>query len=263
VFHCVTYLVDPYIEKRDRVLDFTGRVGAGANCLSGSCRADGSVNDDNGHGTHVAGTAAGTCYGVAKAATVHPVKVFDASGSGAYTNIIAGMGWVRGHVRANGNWPAVVSMSLGGSSSPAVNQAVADLAAARIPVVAAAGNNYGGDACSTSPGGAAAAITVGSTDRSDAVSSFSNVGRCVDIYAPGGQITSDGNQGDSATKVLSGTSMATPHVSGAVALALQASRGASPQQIGEALARAAVALPALRSTGSPNRFLQATQKLAP
>lgn len=241
--------------------EFAGRVGGGASCLGGGCRSGAPVSDGNGHGTHTAGIAAGTCYGVAKAAIVHSVKIFDDSGSGAFSDILAGMRWARDDAARNG-WPAVLSMSLGGSKSPSVDQAVGDVVAAGFPVVVAAGNSYGADACTGSPGGAPAALTVGSTDAGDRVSSFSNLGRCLDVFAPGSSITSASNANDYGTRVLSGTSMATPAVAGVVALILQAKPRATPQQVADVLFRASVQLQALGTAGSPNRFAQATPRLA-
>lgn len=246
--------------------EFAGRVGPGASCVEGpfldqpACKAGASANvtDSNGHGTHTAGSAVGWCYGVAKAATVHPVKIFDEGGSGSYSTIIAGMRWAMEDARRNG-WPAVVSLSLGGPKSPAVDAAVGQLAAGGLVVVVAAGNEFGADACTGSPAGARAAITVASTGRTDDASSYSNVGRCVDIWAPGGNITSAGIASDTATKVLSGTSMATPHVAGVVALMLQANPAQTPAQVAAALASTAVDLPLLPYAGTTKAFLQVNQ----
>ncbi len=164
---------------------FTGRVGAGADCTGGSCRSGAPTPDVNGHGTHTAGTAVGTCYGVAQGATLHAVKVLGNDGSGSFSGIIDGLRWVAQDVAANGGWPAVASLSLGGDRSKSLDDAVEAVVAAGIPVVVAAGNDYGADSCTKSPAGAPSAITVAATDINDKPASFSNIGACVDIWAPG------------------------------------------------------------------------------
>ncbi|KAL6768179.1 hypothetical protein ACKKBF_B38110 [Auxenochlorella protothecoides x Auxenochlorella symbiontica] len=205
--------------------DFVGRVGEGVNSAGGADTSDGQ-----GHGTHVSGTAMGTRYGVAKQAIIHPVKVLGDNGAGSYSNVVAGLAWVKQHVAANG-WPAVVSMSLGGAFSPVINDAAADVIAAGIPVVTSAGNDYGGDACSQSPASLPGAITVASSDDMDIISAFSNIGTCVDIFAPGSDITSAGIASNTASAVLSGTSQAAPHVTGAVAIILGQNPDLTPDQV--------------------------------
>lgn len=145
-------------------------------------------------------------YGVAQNANLHDFRVLNSQGSGTYSGIIAAIDEVVAH-------PAqykVINLSLGGGSNTAMDNAVNGAVAAGVVVVAAAGNDTGDDACNYSPAGAADAITVGSTTSSDSRSSFSNIGTCVDIFAPGSSITSAAWGG--GTRVLSGTSMATPHV---------------------------------------------------
>jgi aqualysin 1 len=171
----------------------------------------GSGADCQGHGTHVGGTVGGTTYGVAKGVKLRGVRVLDCSGSGSNSGVIAGMDWVR----TNAIKPAVANMSLGGSYSSTVNTAANNLANSGVFLAVAAGNN-GANACNYSPASAAAATTVGSTTSTDARSSFSNSGSCVDIYAPGSSITSARLNGTSTT--MSGTSMASPHVAGVGAL---------------------------------------------
>jgi serine protease len=154
---------------------FSGRMGNGYDAVSNG----GNANDCNGHGTHVAGTVGGTTYGVAKEVKIHPVRVLGCNGSGSNSGVIAGMDWVaENHVK-----PAVVNMSLGGSADQATDDAVNRLHNAGVTVVVAAGNNSG-NACSYSPARAANAITVGSTTNTDARSSFSNFGSCLDIEHP-------------------------------------------------------------------------------
>ena len=164
---------------------FRGRVGGGADCTGGSCRSGAPTPDDNGHGTHTAGTAVGTCLGVAQGATLHAVKVLGGDGAGSFSGIIDGLRWVKQDVAAHGGWPAVASLSLGGDRSVSLDDAVQEVVSAGIPVVVAAGNDFGADACTKSPAGASAAITVAATDINDQAASFSNIGSCVDIWAPG------------------------------------------------------------------------------
>ncbi|PPR00624.1 hypothetical protein CVT24_005485 [Panaeolus cyanescens] len=201
------YIVDTGIYTAHS--DFGGRArwGASFNNLGNS--------DGNGHGTHCAGTAAGTRYGVAKAANLIAVKVLSDSGSGATSGIVSGLDWVLAQAKASGR-PSVVSMSLGGSTATALDNAVASLTAAGIHVVAAAGNSNV-NAANTSPARAPSAITVGASTIGDVRSSFSNYGAVVDVFAPGTGITSTWIGSTTATNNISGTSMAAPHVAGLVA----------------------------------------------
>ena len=174
----------------------------------------GNGNDCNGHGTHVAGTVGGKTYGVAKKAMIRGVRVLDCAGSGSTSGIIAAVDWIRVN-RIN---PAVANMSLGGGFSSSLNTAVNNLANSGVFVAVAAGNSNA-DACNSSPSSAASVYTVASSTSSDAKSSFSNWGGCVDIYAPGSSIKSAWiGSGTTETNTISGTSMASPHVAGASAL---------------------------------------------
>ncbi len=205
---------------------FAGRVGNGFTAIG-----DGNgTNDCNGHGTHVAGTVAGTTWGVAKSAIVHPVRVFGCSGGSAWSTIIAGVDWVA----ANRQLPAVANMSLGGGGNTSLDAAVENLINRGVTVVVAAGNDNG-DACAKSPARVRRALTIASTETNDARSSFSNYGSCVDLFAPGGSITSAWPASDTASSVLSGTSMASPHVAGSAALFLEANPSASPADVTFAL----------------------------
>jgi subtilisin family serine protease len=226
--------------------------------------------DCNGHGTHVAGTVGGTTYGVAKSVSLVAVRVLDCYGSGTWSGVIAGMDWVANyHVK-----PAVANMSLGGGANQAVDDAVNRMHNAGVTVVVAAGNDYGGNACSVSPARAGNAITVGATNSSDARASFSNVGTCMDLFAPGENITSayigstgggggggggggDGTQPFAAsTSTMSGTSMASPHVAGVAALYLQGSPSAAPATVASAIiSNATTGVVTGAGTGSPNRLL--------
>ena len=173
------------------------------------------TNDCNGHGTHVAGTTGGTTYGVAKQVTLHAVRVLNCQGSGATSGVIAGVDWVTN----NSPSPAVANMSLGGGVSTSLDNAVSNSINSGVSYAVAAGNSNA-NACNSSPARAAAANTVGATTNTDARSSFSNFGTCLDIFAPGSSITSAWSTSNTATNTISGTSMASPHVAGAIALYL-------------------------------------------
>ena len=173
----------------------------------------GNGNDCHGHGTHVAGTIGGSTYGIAKGALLRGVRVLNCAGSGSYSAIIAGVDWVRVN-RIN---PAVANMSIGGGLSSALNTAVNNLANSGVFVAVAAGNSNA-NACNSSPSSAASATTVASSTKTDAKSSFSNWGSCVDVYAPGSSIQSAWIGSSTATNTISGTSMASPHVAGVSAL---------------------------------------------
>lgn len=180
--------------------------------------------DGNGHGTHVAGTIGGTKYGLAKKVTIVAVKVLDSGGSGTLAGVAAGIDWVTSDHKARDareGSPArsVANLSLGGGASTALDSAVEESVAAGVNYAVAAGNNNY-DACGYSPARTPSAITVGATTTLDARASFSNYGKCVDIFAPGNAITSAWIGSTTATSSISGTSMAAPHVAGAIALYL-------------------------------------------
>ncbi len=266
------YILDTGINPDHQ--EFSGRVGAGRNFINdGPLGIDSLLivtldaiwsllgyeadpdnwQDCNGHGTHVAGTAAGTTYGVAKQATVHPVRVLGCGGNGSYAAIIAGMEWVA----ENAELPAVVNMSIGGGSSADVDAATNALFAAGILPVVAAGNSDA-DACTSSPASATNAVTVGSSDSTDNESSFSNHGSCVDIFAPGSDVESAAYNSNTGTATMSGTSMASPHVAGAAALLLGETPSLSPADVTSALlSNATVGALALSpaTAGSPNLLL--------
>jgi subtilisin family serine protease len=211
----------------------------------------GNGQDCNGHGTHVAGTVGGSTYGVAKSALLRGVRVLNCSGSGSNSGVIAGVDWVRNN-RIN---PAVANMSLGGGASSALDTAVNNLANSGVAIAVAAGNSNT-DACTQSPARAANAITVGSTTSSDARSSFSNFGVCLDLFAPGSGILSAYINSDTSTATLSGTSMASPHVAGVAALYKQANPSASASTIRNAIVNGATTnVISGAGSGSPNRLL--------
>jgi subtilisin family serine protease len=227
--------------------EFAGRVRYGWDAID----KDATAQDCNGHGTHVAGTIGGTKYGVAKDVNLVAVRVLDCSGSGSYSAIIAGVDWVT----KNAVKPAVANMSLGGPVSSALNAAVARSIAAGVTYAVAAGNDNT-NACNQSPAATPEALTVAATDRYDRRASFSNYGKCVDVFAPGVQITSASYAGDTSTAVMSGTSMASPHVAGAAALLLGAHPAWTPAQVRDALvANATGGVVTSPGTGSPNKLL--------
>jgi len=174
--------------------------------------------DDQGHGTHCAGTVGSADFGVAKAANLFAVKVLSADGSGATSDIVSGIQFAMSAAAASGN-PSVISMSLGGGVSRALDSAVTAAVGAGVHVVVAAGNEAA-DASTSSPARAPAVITVGAATINDTVASFSNFGKGVDIFAPGQAVISTFIGATDAVQILSGTSMACPHVAGMVAAIL-------------------------------------------
>jgi subtilisin family serine protease len=212
--------------------------------------AAGGVNTDcNGHGTHVAGTIGGARYGVAKSVRLHAVKVLDCNGSGTTAGVIAGIDWVT----ANHVKPAVANMSLGGSVNTALDDAVRRSIARGVSYAVASGNDGAGTGCDKSPARVGEALTVNASDSSDRRATFSNNGQCTDLFAPGVDILSAGHTSDTASATLSGTSMASPHVAGAVALHLETTPSATPAQTHNAILAAST--PNVITGGSPNRLL--------
>ncbi|XP_041452512.1 aqualysin-1-like [Lytechinus variegatus] len=175
--------------------------------------ADGLNHDCNGHGTHCAGIVGSNTYGVAKGVSIKGVKVLNCLGSGSNSGVISGVDYVM----AKSGSADVASMSLEGRASTALDTAVEQLIASGVPTAVAAGNRNI-NACFSSPARVSTAITVGATDSNDKRSSFSNYGSCLDIFAPGTSITSTWHTSNSATRTISGTSTACPHVAGAIAL---------------------------------------------
>ena len=225
---------------------FTGRTRIGFDAFGGS------GIDCNGHGTHVAGTVAGSTYGVAPAASLISVRVLDCAGSGSVSGVISGIDWaIADHVSG----PAVINMSLGAGKSASLESAVDRAYNDGITVVSAAGNSNV-DACTTSPGGnKASGLTVGATTSTDSRASYSNFGACLDLFAPGSGIVSAGISSTTATATMSGTSMASPHVAGLAARYLSAATSASPSQVMTALINASTPnIVTNAGTLSPNKL---------
>lgn len=241
------YVVDTGVLRTHT--EFTGRVATGWTGIN-----DGyGTRDCNGHGTHVAGTAAGTVSGVAKKARIIPVRVLDCSGGGRTSGIIAGLNWITQNHAAG--VPAVVNLSLGGPVSSTMDAALRAVIADGVVAVVAAGNERA-DACNVSPARVPAALTIAATNRYDRQAWFSNRGRCVDMFAPGVEIRSAWRLSNTSFNYLDGTSMAAPHVAGAAALLL--SRPGAPTAVSVTAQLVTTATPGVvgdLSYATPNRLL--------
>ncbi|TPX64889.1 hypothetical protein SpCBS45565_g05548 [Spizellomyces sp. 'palustris'] len=228
--------------------DLRGRVTWGA-----SFTGESGTTDGNGHGTHVSGTIGGTTYGVAKKVNIIGVRVLAADGSGSTSGVVAGMNWVADRVKSTGR-KSVANMSLGGGKASAIDSAARGLINANVALAVAAGNSQK-DSCTGSPSGVKEAFTVGASDVNNRWASFSEFGTCVDIIAPGVQIKSAWNNG--GTNTISGTSMATPHVAGALAVAYSQRDFSSPAQAFQyLLSKAKTGAISGVPSGTPNKFLQ-------
>jgi subtilisin family serine protease/subtilisin-like proprotein convertase family protein len=242
------YVIDTGIRVSHQ--DFEDRASSGTDVVDD----DTDAADCNGHGTHVAGTLGGEDHGIAKDVSLVGVRVLDCAGEGTTADVIAGVDWVTAHHQQGE--PAVANVSLGGGFSQAVNDAVSASVADGITYAVAAGNDTGVDACTRSPASTPAALTVGATTSADARASYSNVGTCLDLFAPGSSITSAWHDADTATNTINGTSMATPHVTGAAALYLAAAPTLTPAEVSSALLAAATpGVVTQPGPGSPNRLL--------
>lgn len=227
--------------------DFGGRASWGYDVGNDAQR----ITECNGHGTHVAGIAGSSTYGVAKNAQLISVKVFPCVGGAAVSDVISGIDWVRRNATA----PAVANMSFSGGRSSALEDAVGQLITSGVTVTTAAGNN-GDDACNYSPSHLAEALTVGSTYYTDERPSSTNYGSCLDVFAPGVVITSTWNRPEMPTNSISGTSMASPHVAGVAALYLERNPQASPAQVADIIRTNATSdVVTQAGPGSPNLFL--------
>jgi subtilisin family serine protease len=238
------YVIDTGVD-RDHP-DFAGRLGESYNAVGDS------FDDDNGHGTHVAGTIAGATWGVAKAVVVHAVRVLR-NGSGSDSNVIEGIDWATAHAAAN-SWPAVSNMSLGGDTSRSLDTAVCRSLAAGMNHAVAAGNDDE-SACGSSPAHVRQALTMAATDDRDRRAWFSNYGECVDLFAPGVDIESAWRGGGSHT--ISGTSMASPHGAGVTALTLQRHGGTTPADLKQIVLDAATEGVVRDPADSPNLLVYA------
>ncbi len=247
------YILDSGINPTH--VDFGGRVRSGFNFSTTLPPAD-----CNGHGTHVAGIVGGSVHGVAKDVSLVSVRVLDCQNRGFVTDMVAGIDWAMGD-HPNGQ-AAVMNISIytdtpSASFDAAINAAIAD----GITVCVLAGNGTANngtptDACTISPARVTNAITVSATTIADAKPQFANYGSCVDLFAPGVQIESDWYSSDTAVAIDSGTSMATPHVTGAAALYLQDHPSASPATVALALISSASGNKVSNAgAGSPNRLL--------
>jgi len=206
--------------------DFEGRASFGASFIGDPS----DKTDPNGHGTFVAGVAAGKTFGVAKKARIVSVKALAADGSGKLSVILKAIDWIVKQQGTSGNNKSVVNLSLGAAFSQPTNDAIQAAIKSGIHFAIAAGNE-GKDACLFSPASVRGALVVGATNSDDTVAKYSNIGDCVDIYAPGTNIVSIWNDGTTSTHVRSGTSMASPHVAGVMALLLSQADYSPPELI--------------------------------
>ena len=218
------YIIDTGINEAHT--EFGTRVRQGTDVI------DGTFVDGNGHGTHVSGTVGGSTYGVAKSVNLVEVRVLNSSGSGTISGVIAGVDWVTADHLVG--VPAVANMSLGGGASSALDAAVRNSIADGVVYCVAAGNSKV-DAKNSSPARVSEAITVAASDINDRFASYSNYGSLIDLIAPGTNITSAWIGSTTASNTISGTSMATPHVTGAAALYLSGNTSASPSAVQSAL----------------------------
>ncbi len=231
------YIVDTGIRSTHD--DFGGRV----DTVNGFTAIDDGhgTEDCHGHGTVVAGVAGGSTFGVAKGATLHPVRVIGCDGMGSIANTIAGIDWITERQEQVGARPAVVNISLYNSFSFPLEDAVEASMAAGVVYVVAAGNDGLDAPCYISPQRLPAVITVGASDETGARWPSSNYGPCLDLFAPGTAIVSTSNAADDAFSVMTGTSVASPHVAGSAALVLATNPGATPEEVQAVIVAAATA----------------------
>jgi len=243
--------------------EFGGRASYGIDIVDGDAIAD----DCNGHGTSMASLIGGQSFGVAKGVQLVAVRVLDCNGAGSVANVISGVDWVTQHAIR----PAVANMSLGGSVSAAMDAAVSTSIQSGISYVASAGGSAS-SACNFSPARVPAAITVGGTGNGAGVpptspddrTSSSNVGPCLDLFAPGANIRSATSASDAATALTTGTSNAAAFAAGAAALYLDFFPNKTPAQVSAAIARnASVGVVGNPGAGSPNRLLNISKPHRP
>jgi len=227
------YIMDTGVQAN--LPGFEGRVLAGFDAMAKHRDVPQANRDCNGHGTAVAGIVASAHYGVAKKATIVPIRITDCNGGLSPEAIVKGIDWIiKNHPR---NTPGVVNLSVAVNKNKSVDDAIARLYAAGLLAVVAAGNQNM-DACRLSPAGSARALTVGSVNMNDQRTNNSNFGECVSIFAPGGLIVTEGHRGTASTR--SGTSMAAPHVAGAIALYLAINKTARPPAVISAITKASL-----------------------
>jgi subtilisin family serine protease len=255
------YILDSGINASHN--DFGGRVRNGFNFSTTL-----AAGDCNGHGTHVAGIAGGSLHGVAKEVSLVSLRVLDCQNRGLVSDMVDAIGWAIGDHQSG--QPAVMNISIytdspSASFDAAINAAIADgITVCVLAGNGTANNSIATDACTISPARVSNAITVSATNILDSKASFANFGACVDLFAPGEQIVSDWYFSDTATASDSGTSMATPHVSGAAALYLQTHPTAAPATVAAALI-ASASLNKVQNAGASsfNRLLFTSEVEAP
>jgi aqualysin 1 len=220
------YIIDTGIRRTHT--QFGGRVVPAFSVVNDAYGPDGC----QWHGTHVAGIVGASIYGVAKNVTLHSVRVTaDCTATTVVSDVIAGVDWVTNNHRS----PAVALLSLSTGLSLSLNAAVQNSINSGVTYAVAAGNNAGADACNYSPASTSGALTVAAITGQDAQANYTNVGACVDLYAPGTQIAAPINTDDNATGLYSGTSQSAAFVAGAAALYLEANPSASPAQVSQAI----------------------------
>ena len=242
------YILDTGVNGRHQ--EFSGRMLPGYSAFG-----DNVTTDCHGHGTHVAGTAVGATVGVAPGASVVPVRVGTCTGSVAWSSLIAGLDWIASQKAANPSVPMVANVSIGGTLSTSLNDAVARTIQAGVVVAVSAGNS-GADACLQSPAAAPSALTTAATQPDDAKTSWSNWGTCVDVFAPGSAIYSATYTSNTGYSTMSGTSMAAPHVAGVAALILSTYPAYAPNQVRASMIAGATGNVVVNAgSGSPNLLL--------
>ena len=243
------YVVDTGVNTSH--IEFTGRITRGYSAIGASS----DYNDCNGHGSHVAGLAAGTVSGAAKLAEVVPVRVLDCTGNGSLLGVLMGLDWIAGNTLVG--QPAVVNMSLGGDPNSYLDDAVASLSAQGLVFVVAAGNT-GTNACNVSPARVPAAITVAASSATDGWAPYSNSGSCVDVIAPGSDTRSAWIGANNAAAVASGTSMAAGVVSGVVATQMSYGHQTPAALVNALTSNARSGVVTAVPSGTPNLLLSNT-----